>query len=137
MARAYFNILEAEALLPALSYLVKEAQTLKRKLDRAEAVTVRQQLVAGGEMEAMIDLDDLKSDGGAYADVEDSFYRVVEKITAKGGVLRDVDQGAVDFYTRFEGKDALLSWQVGERRIRYWREPDEPFVQRKRIIDLK
>lgn len=132
MVRAYFSIGEAEALLPSLSSLVEKARDLKVSLDREERVSVRQTLMTDGSTE----LSDFgESYDGQLNSLKESFYEAVEKIESMGAVLRDVEKGLVGFYTHFEGRDVLLCWRLGERRIRFWQELDEG--ARKRILEFR
>jgi hypothetical protein len=37
-----------------------------------------------------------------------------------GGVVKDVEEGLVDFPGRFDGQDVWLCWKRGEDKIHYW-----------------
>jgi hypothetical protein len=136
VVRAYFSIGEAEALLPSLGALVERAQLLKQRLERYERVVVKRRVMADGTAE----LSDF-SIGETYdtqlQSLKEAFYAVVERIESLGCVLRDVEQGIVDFYARFEGRDVFLCWRLGERKIRFWHEAEDGAAGRKRIIELK
>ncbi len=132
MARAYFSIGEAERLLPSLLPIVRKTQLLKERLERYEHVRVRRSLMTDGT--AVYDVETYDAD---LQSLKESFYGAVEEIERTGCVLRNVDQGVLHFYTRFEGRDVVLCWQLGERRIRHWHEVDEGFAGRKQIVDLK
>jgi hypothetical protein len=134
MAKRYFSINEAEDLLPSLSPLLTRAQALKDELDVKEQVAVRQRIMTDGSEES-IDFDDVY-DCDANGTKEE-FYATVEKIEAMGAIIRDLDQGLIDFYTEFEGRDVFLSWRHGERKIRFWHEEGEGGAGRKRILELK
>jgi len=132
MVRAYFEIRSAERLLPVLAPLVRRAQEVKRELERYESVSIRRSIMTDGSAVFDIELLDSELQG-----LKDEFYRVVEEIESRGCALRNVDQGIIHFYTRFEGRDVVLCWQADERRIRHWHEVDEGFAGRKRIVELK
>jgi len=131
MERVYFNILEAERHLPALSTLIKRAQALKVRLEYA----VKQQVTTIGEeelvYEELADISDLNK-----RELKEQFYETVGRIENYGVILKDVDEGLIDFYTKFEKRDVLLCWKLGERRIRYWHECDEDYDDRKKILEL-
>lgn len=134
MAKKFFSIKEAEAVLPTISPLVNRAQVLKEALERHEQVTLRQRVMTDGSEESI--------EFGEYFDSEltslkERFYNAVEKIESSGAVIRDIDQGLVDFYTRFEGREVFLSWREGEQKIRFWHEPHDGAAGRKRILELK
>ena len=136
MVRAYFSIGEAESLLPSLSSLMQRAQALKQRIERYERVTLKRRVMVDGTTE----YSDVTS-GEVYdaqlTGLKESFYAIVERIESVGCVLRDVEQGVIDFYTRFEGRDVFLCWQVGERKVRFWHDVDDGLAGRKRIIELR
>ncbi len=133
MVRRYFSIGEAERLLPKISGTVKTAQRLKRRIEAYGAVT-KKLMTDGTEEYAVLESEILDTE---YTALKERFYACVEKVDALGAVLRDVDQGVVDFYARFEGRDIFLCWHLGERRIAHWHEEDEGFAGRKRILEIK
>ena len=127
MKREYFTISKAEAHLPALSTLLKRAQELKGMLDRQ----ITQRVTTSGREELYTDLHDLDQN-----EAKEEFYNVVERIEKYGCVLRDVDEGIINFYTRFEGRDVFLCWKIGTKRINFWHEIDEDYSDRKKIIAI-
>ena len=48
-----------------------------------------------------------------------------------GAVVKDLDDGLVDFPARVEGEEAFLCWRLGEEEIGYWHGLDEGFAGRK------
>jgi len=53
-----------------------------------------------------------------------------------GCVVRDINLGLVDFFSRFEGRDIFLSWDIGEEKITHWHELAEGFEMRKPIFEI-
>lgn len=131
MVRKHFSIIEAESLLPRISPLLRRAQRLKAELERYEQVSMRQRVRTDGSEELIEFSEILDSE---HQTLKESFYETVDKLCELGCIIRDLDQGIINFYTLFEGKDVFLSWQQGERRINHWHEPDE--TTRKKIIDF-
>lgn len=136
MVRAYFNIGEAEALLPSLASMVEQAQALKRRLERYERISLKQRVMTDGTT-AFSDFTAGETYDAQLQSLKESFYSVVERIESLGCVLRDLEQGVVDFYAKFEGRDVFLCWRLGERKIRFWREVEDESIGRKRIVELK
>lgn len=56
---------------------------------------------------------------------------VVGEIQETGCVVKDVDEGLVDFPTLRDGREVYLCWKLGEKRIEYWHGMDEGFAGRK------
>jgi hypothetical protein len=57
--------------------------------------------------------------------------RCVARIHEAGALVKDLDQGLVDFPARRGGVDVLLCWRLGEDEIGYWHGLDEGFSGRK------
>jgi len=57
--------------------------------------------------------------------------RCVNAIHELGGVVKDVDEGLVDFPARVDGDEAFLCWRLGEDEIAHWHGIDEGFPGRK------
>ncbi|MGN6135361.1 MAG: DUF2203 family protein, partial [Aureliella sp.] len=54
-----------------------------------------------------------------------------EELEALGVILRQPEQGAIEFPARIGGRDAYLSWRLGEDEVLFWREADAPWTVRK------
>ena len=57
--------------------------------------------------------------------------RCVARIHEAGALVKDLDEGLVDFPARREGEDVLLCWRLGEEEIGYWHGLEEGFSGRK------
>lgn len=65
------------------------------------------------------------------------FYMSLEKLEDKGCIVKDLDIGIVDFYSKFEGREIFLCWKLGERKVKFWHEIDVGYAGRKPILDLE
>jgi hypothetical protein len=57
--------------------------------------------------------------------------RCVNSIHELGAVVKDPDEGLVDFPARLDGLDVYLCWKLGEDSIEYWHGVDEGYAGRK------
>jgi hypothetical protein len=57
--------------------------------------------------------------------------RCVARIHEAGALVKDLDEGLVDFPAQRKGADVLLCWRLGEDEIGYWHGLDEGFSGRK------
>jgi hypothetical protein len=57
--------------------------------------------------------------------------RCVARIHEAGALVKDLDEGLVDFPAQRQGADVLLCWRLGEDEIGYWHGLDEGFSGRK------
>ena len=111
-----FTVEEAEATLPDLrETLVRMREARQTLLRTGERV---QEIVAG-------------NGGGPandeYRDAADTLKTEVERISALGIILRDVETGLVDFPAERDGREVYLCWRLGEDHIGYWHPPETGF----------
>ncbi len=69
----------------------------------------------------------------AAAQVEHEFERMhalVHQIQDTGAVLKDINQGLLDFPSLREGREVYLCWLYGEDEIKYWHEIDAGYAGR-------
>jgi hypothetical protein len=59
--------------------------------------------------------------------------RRIRELEDLGLVVRDVDQGLVDFPAVRFGEKVFLCWRAGERDVSFWHNPDEGFSGRKSL----
>ena len=57
--------------------------------------------------------------------------RCVARIHALGALVKDLDQGLVDFPAQRAGADVLLCWRLGEEEIGFWHGLEEGFSGRR------
>jgi hypothetical protein len=76
---------------------------------------------------------------GREADVErlrtlaDLVTAAVERINAMGCLVKDLDQGLVDFYSLRDDEPVFLCWQFGEPAVIHWHALDEGFASRQAL----
>lgn len=108
-----FTLEEAEAALPdlreALARMQEARQTLLKTAERV------QQVVAGN--------------GGGKEnqesrDAASTLQADVERISAQGIILRDVESGLVDFPAERDGREVFLCWRLGEDHVGFWHPPE-------------
>ena len=57
--------------------------------------------------------------------------RCVARIHEAGALVKDLDDGLVDFPAVHDGKEVLLCWRLGEDEVAFWHGVDEGFSGRK------
>ena len=62
--------------------------------------------------------------------------RNVDNIQEIGCVVKDIENGLVDFFFDNNGDTVFLCWKYGEDDINHWHELDEGFAGRKHINEL-
>jgi hypothetical protein len=134
MTRRYFNVEDAQALLPRLSEMLEALRRLRdqtvlqktrldqlwTRLDAGEPV-----LTSLGEQQREMD----RLTAGLVAAAKD--------VEATGCLLRDVDLGLVDFpFRTSRGATVFLCWRRGESGIAFWHGVEEGYAGRKPLSQL-
>ena len=59
----------------------------------------------------------------------------IDHIAHLGGVVKDVEEGLVDFPGELDGQEIWLCWKRGENRVRFWHSLDTGFTERQALPD--
>jgi hypothetical protein len=118
-----FTLEQANQLLQTLRPLVDQLIAT-----RDQIVTIRPELDSGvqkalgnGASKATGDLLKL------FRKIE----RLIIEVQSFGVLLKDVDQGLLDFPSELEGRVVFLCWKHGESSVSYWHDLDAGFGGRK------
>ena len=57
----------------------------------------------------------------------------MNEIHGRGAIVKDLDEGLVDFPARREGEEILLCWRLGEDDVAFWHGLEEGFAGRRPI----
>lgn len=129
----FFLLEEAAATLPEVERLLRGAVEYKREYERSErnlhAFQERVTIMGGVQPDQASLRDDRRRRDGAVEQLKNC----VERITAIGCVIKDLDMGLVDFPTLYRGDEVYLCWKLGEPRIEFWHGLDEGYAGRKPI----
>ena len=131
MADRYFNRQEAEELLPSIAPELEQVRKRKQTADRLNqelAQAAARIMVLGGSMPPHQDLAKKRAES---LRVTAQVQQAVDKIQETGCVVKDVDEGLVDFPSLRDGQEVYLCWKLGEERIAYWHGIEEGFAGRK------
>ncbi|MDP2949590.1 MAG: DUF2203 domain-containing protein [Chloroflexota bacterium] len=124
MAR-YFTLAEANALLPRLRQWLTRMQAKKRRLDQVQEKLVELAIKAAGNGRLVEkDLHAAEQEAERLAREIDKW---VERISALGCEVKDVERGLIDFLARREGREVYLCWQLGEEEVAFWHELQDGF----------
>ena len=129
----FFTLSQAEKLLPQVESAIREAIARKSEYDQAETEWQsfsRRVMVSGGMQVDRSRLSEQKNRREAAAlDVRNSIERVHEF----GCLVKDLDNGLIDFPTLLNGQEVYLCWKLGENGIQFWHGVQEGFRGRKAI----
>lgn len=130
MASRYFTPDEANEALEEVRPLTEELVGHRRALvefqEEQAALTAR---IAGngGDLDPF-ELQDVQKQ---LDESVEGIARCVARIHEAGGLVKDLDEGLVDFPARREGEDVLLCWRLGEAEVGFWHGVEEGFSGRR------
>lgn len=131
----YYTIEEADVVLPVVEKFLKKAQRLRDKiawlLETNEVVLE----VSSDEGFHYFVTEQVKANK-QFHKLYYQFYRVIEGLNEMGIIVKDIDDGLVDFPFKVNGDDAYLCWQLGEPKIRYWHDCESGYENRQPIVDV-
>ena len=129
----FFNLLEAETLLPEVAGLLKGLLQLKEDYQRTEfelTGILRNVAMSGGMIPPRERIAQLRQRQDAASRGLES---CVQKLQETGCLLKDVETGLVDFPTIYKGQEVYLCWRLGESGITYWHHVEDGFRGRQPI----
>jgi hypothetical protein len=128
----HFTPEEANAALRDIRPLVEQLVAHRKEQQRLQAK--RLELVAriagnggGIDSQALADLE--RAEQRERVDAA----RCVNTIHGHGAIVKDVDEGLVDFPALRQGEEVLLCWRLGEDEVAHWHGLEEGFAGRKQL----
>jgi hypothetical protein len=130
VAARYFTAEQANEALADVRPLAEEMVERRRVLARLQA---RQAEFAGKIAGNGGDFDpgELRDVLEQMGEEATAVARCVARIHEAGALVKDLDEGLVDFPARRRGEEVLLCWRVGEDDVAYWHGLEEGFAGRK------
>lgn len=131
MAERYFNREEAEELLPMIGRSLERAQEQRKSIEPLEhdlAMAAARIMMAGGSQPPYQELVKKKNERDK---VMTRIEEIIKKIQESGCVVKDLEEGLVDFPALVGGEEVYLCWKLGEERIGFWHGMEEGFAGRK------
>lgn len=129
--KKYFTIDKAEILIPKIEKILKMAIRLDKALDLLSSIEIE---VYDDDYNNLRRVTKLNKQ---FHKLSYEFYANIEKLENMGCVIKDLDIGIIDFYSRFEGREIFLCWKLGEKQLKFWHEVDSGYTGRKPILDLR
>jgi hypothetical protein len=128
-----FTLAEAQALIPRVSDLLREAMGRKTEYEEAERAVQsfhERVMVMGG---VIVDREGVLAARQRRDTAAGNLRSAIHELHQYGCVVKDLDLGLLDFPTLFRGVEVYLCWKLGENAIEFWHGTDEGFRGRKAI----
>lgn len=134
MGPKIFTVGEANQLLPQISSILLKLQQEKREIDLVQVDIDLIEIVDPVPTQAIrtsrqkIDerMDHLNK-------LVKEYTELFEEIESWGPVVKDVDQGLIDFYHVRDQQLVFLCWKQGEPKILYWHDLESGFQRRQAL----
>jgi len=123
--KKYFTAREIDALIPKLEQAFAQIDDC-----RVRATEMAHQWSQGRDQAPSIDASQAQMIQAQSAFLMTTIEEDVEYIASLGGVVKDLNEGLVDFPTQVHGEPAWLCWRRGETHVRFWHSLDEGFSER-------
>ena len=123
---SYFTVKSANEILPIV---IKKYEYAKKQKDLI--IKTEQELTHSMSTEnSLIDYAILKQ---KLNSVVTKFYQSLEDLENTGVVVKQLDQGLLDFPAKRFDQEIWLCWKEGETEVKFWHEKDSGFMGRKPI----
>lgn len=123
-----FTIQEANETIPWLKVCLYKLQDYRHQIFELEVEIDALELISEKPQEKYS--PEISKKTNDYQELVKDFYQLVDDINKTGCVLKDVEQGLVDFYAHHHGRTVFLCWKMGEDQIDSWHEIDSGFASR-------
>ena len=124
-----FSVEEANQLIPEVEFLIERILAKKEEQSRLHDFFLMEELLTEVLPSPSSEDQNLGLDQMAYKidSVLAEIQRDVQRIISLGGIVRNLDQGYVDFFGyAMEQNPVYFSWRRGDEMIRYYRPAEEP-----------
>lgn len=128
--KTYCSLEDAESLLPELRKSVTRIIRINKALEFMSSIE--------------ISYDDIHSEirnnlrfNKDFFRLSYNLYRLLDKLLERGIIVKDVENGIIDFYSFYDGREIFLCWRLGEDSIKYWHEVSSGYKDRKPISLLR
>lgn len=133
MNKKYFNVDEANALLPSLRRELEKLRELKGQFE--EKYYELQERKELAKTQTVSDADPFFSLECELEFMQIELRTLIESIHLKGVELKDIESGLVDFPALMDGQEVLLCWRLGEEEVAHYHGLYDGFAGRRPLKD--
>jgi hypothetical protein len=124
----YFTVGEANHLLPRVRPLATTVMRLHGEI-----------ITQSSEIESVLEKSRFDSGSRAASEMVLLFQRyeaAMKQLNRIGVQVKDPATGLCDFPARYDGREILLCWRVGEAQVEWWHDHASGFRGRRHISEL-
>ncbi len=119
-----FTQREADAMLPRLEECLIRIQEKKQVYARRHDILFMHELIAEAERNQSQKIDaasDIEEEARNLEDAITKLHEEIHKIQALGCIVRNLDDGIVEFRGAKDGQEIFYVWKLGDKKIQYYR----------------
>ena len=133
-----FTLNEANSLLPHIGPLVSNAFHINKKVKSLTGDIENLLSIWGKDVteRGHLDFDYYSHMASQRNATINELMDIANQIQSLGCVIKDLDNGLVDFYHENNGRLVFLCWKYGEDKIKYWHPVDGGFQSRSSVAQL-
>lgn len=126
-----YTVEEANRMLVRLRPELERLRGRKREYDRLETRIGVLQVATAGAAPENPDALELREIAEKRRRLGESLGRSLASLQETGVLVKDLDQGLVDFYALAGERLVFLCWRLGEAEVGHWHSLEEGFAGRK------
>lgn len=130
MTKIYVSHQEAKNLLPEVKKIILKLRKLQKAINLIETFELEYEKPYYEAISLDFDINK------RFYKLNYLFFKHLESLHKKGVIVKDLDLGLVDFYSKRYGKEIYLCWKLGEKEIKFWHSTEEGYDERKPIDNL-
>lgn len=127
--KRYLNLNEAQEMLPQVQKSLSKLMEINKALNVLKSMSIKYE-------DKYEDVYKEVVMNKKFFELNYLFFKELENLLNFGCIVKDLNIGLVDFFSRHRGKEIFLCWKIGEERITYWHEVGNSFTGRKPVSTL-
>jgi hypothetical protein len=129
----FFTVEEANALVPTLQFEFGLVAATRSELVRVVTALGGPEVAVGVLQDEAAAPSGLEGEAVRLRELAGEVSAAVERVNELGCLVKDVEQGLVDFYAEQDGETVFLCWQYGEPAVTHWHAVEAGFAGRQPI----
>ena len=131
-----FTVAEANAMLPLVRSIVSDICSIFTRVTSRRSDLHR--LLRQTSRSTGTPYDDEVAESRAHLQEEyDQIWKYREELESLGVVLRQPEEGRIEFPGMLDGQECFYCWQLGEEQVSRWRSADSPNSQINKLPSLE
>ncbi len=135
MSVRVFTVEEANRLVPLVEERLRWFQSAVHQIVEAQD-SISVLIVLGAEELDSPEHRALLDKRTFLEELVEQYSEKLEEFNRLGCLIKDLDQGLVDFYGHKDGRLIFLCWRMGEQGVNYWHEIHSGFSGRRPVSEL-